>query len=127
VFFDFVAQGERGAGVAGLGGVELVAERSEGAGAPGRGERVEPHVQDAVAWDDVAAGGEGFADEGEGADAWIRRTTIGCVTLLALIAGTVSYLHMHRSFAWAARLGRLAHDAVGVMVDYMRALFRFQA
>jgi len=61
------------------------------------------------------------------ADAWIRRTTIGCVTLLALIAGTVSYLHMHRSVAWAARLGRLAHDAVGVMVDYMRALFRFQA
>ena len=58
---------------------------------------------------------------------WIRRTTIGCVTLLALIAGTVSYLHMHRSVAWAARLGRLAHDAVGVMVDYMRALFRFQA
>ena len=25
----------------------------------------------------------------------IRRTTIGCVGLLALIAGTVSYLHMH--------------------------------
>ncbi len=29
------------------------------------------------------------------ADGWIRRTTIGCVALLALIAGTVSYLHMH--------------------------------
>jgi Protein of unknown function (DUF2637) len=29
------------------------------------------------------------------ADRWIRRTTIGCVALLALIAGTVSYLHMH--------------------------------
>jgi hypothetical protein len=29
------------------------------------------------------------------ADQWIRRTTIGCVGLLALIAGTVSYLHMH--------------------------------
>ncbi len=29
------------------------------------------------------------------ADRWIRRTTIGCVGLLALIAGTVSYLHMH--------------------------------
>jgi Protein of unknown function (DUF2637) len=28
-------------------------------------------------------------------DWWIRRTTIGCVGLLALIAGTVSYLHMH--------------------------------
>lgn len=29
------------------------------------------------------------------ADRWIRRTTTGCVTLLALIAATVSYLHMH--------------------------------
>ncbi len=29
------------------------------------------------------------------AESWIRRTTIGCVTMLALIAGTVSYLHMH--------------------------------
>ena len=29
------------------------------------------------------------------ADRWIRCTTIGCVGLLALIAGTVSYLHMH--------------------------------
>jgi hypothetical protein len=29
------------------------------------------------------------------ADRWIRRTTIGCVGLLALIAATVSYLHMH--------------------------------
>jgi hypothetical protein len=28
-------------------------------------------------------------------DRWIRRTTIGCVGVLALIAGTVSYLHMH--------------------------------
>ena len=28
-------------------------------------------------------------------DDWIRRTTIGCVALLALIAGTVSYLHLH--------------------------------
>lgn len=34
------------------------------------------------------------------ADRWIRRTTIGCVGMLALIAGTVSYLHMH--FAGAA-------------------------
>jgi hypothetical protein len=30
------------------------------------------------------------------ADRQIRRTTTGCVALLALIAGTVSYLHMHR-------------------------------
>jgi Protein of unknown function (DUF2637) len=29
------------------------------------------------------------------ADTWIRRTTTGCVALLALIAATVSYLHMH--------------------------------
>jgi hypothetical protein len=29
------------------------------------------------------------------ADQWIRRTTIGCVALLAMIAGTVSYLHVH--------------------------------
>ena len=29
------------------------------------------------------------------ADRWIRRTTTGCVALLALIAATVSYLHMH--------------------------------
>lgn len=29
------------------------------------------------------------------ADRWLRRTTIGCVALLAVIAGTVSYLHMH--------------------------------
>ena len=28
-------------------------------------------------------------------DRWIRWTTTGCVALLALIAGTVSYLHMH--------------------------------
>jgi hypothetical protein len=30
-----------------------------------------------------------------GSDRWIRWTTTGCVGLLALIAGTVSYLHMH--------------------------------
>jgi len=29
------------------------------------------------------------------ADRWIKETTTGCVPLLALIAGTVSYLHMH--------------------------------
>lgn len=29
------------------------------------------------------------------ADKWIRWTTTGCVALLALIAATVSYLHMH--------------------------------
>ena len=30
-------------------------------------------------------------------DRWIKRTTICCVGMLALIAGTVSYLHMHRA------------------------------
>jgi hypothetical protein len=33
------------------------------------------------------------------ADRWIRWTTIICVALLALIAGPVSYLHMHRLVA----------------------------
>ena len=28
-------------------------------------------------------------------DRWIRRTTTGCVAVLALIAATVSYIHMH--------------------------------
>ena len=40
-----------------------------------------------------------------GADRSIRWTTIGCVALLALIAGTVSYLHMH---ALVARMGSRA-------------------
>ena len=30
-----------------------------------------------------------------GADRWIRWTTTGCVGLLALIAGRLSYLHVH--------------------------------
>ena len=52
------------------------------------------------------------------ADAWIRRTTTGCVTLLALIAGTVSYLHMHRLVAlhgqpgWVAALTPLSVDGM---------------
>jgi hypothetical protein len=33
------------------------------------------------------------------ADGWIGWTTIGCVALLAVIAGTVSYLHMHQLVA----------------------------
>ena len=39
------------------------------------------------------------------ADRWIRWTTIVCVALLALIAGTASYLHMH---LLVARTGSLA-------------------
>ena len=52
------------------------------------------------------------------ADAWIRRTTTGCVALLALIAGTVSYLHMHRLVAlhgqpgWVAALTPLSVDGM---------------
>jgi hypothetical protein len=47
----------------------------------------------------MRAGGCVFAGRrvvsGDRADRWIRRTTIGCVGILAVIAGTVSYLHMH--------------------------------
>jgi hypothetical protein len=52
------------------------------------------------------------------ADDWIRRTTTGCVALLALIAGTVSYLHMHRLVAlhgqpgWVASLTPLSVDGM---------------
>ena len=52
------------------------------------------------------------------ADRWIRRTTIGCVALLALIAGTVSYLHMHMLVArngqpgWVAALTPLSVDGM---------------
>jgi hypothetical protein len=53
-----------------------------------------------------------------GADRWIRWTTIGCVTFLALIAGTVSYLHMHVLVArhgqpgWVAALTPLSVDGM---------------
>ncbi len=52
------------------------------------------------------------------ADVWVRRTTIGCVTLLASIAGTVSYLHMHMLVAlhgqpgWVAALTPLSVDGM---------------
>lgn len=51
-------------------------------------------------------------------DRWIRRTTIGCVALLAVIAGTVSYLHMHALVAlhgqpgWVAALTPLSVDGM---------------
>ncbi len=45
--FDLVAEDEVGAGIAGAGGGELVAERGQGLGAAGR-ERVEPDEQFAV-------------------------------------------------------------------------------
>jgi hypothetical protein len=53
-----------------------------------------------------------------GADRWIRGTTIGCVTTLALIAGTVSYLHMqllvalHGQPGWVAALTPLSVDGM---------------
>jgi len=52
------------------------------------------------------------------ADRWIRRTTIGCVAILALIAGTVSYMHMHDLVAlhgqpgWVAALTPLSVDGM---------------
>ena len=64
--FDLVAEDEVGAGIASASGGELVAERGQGLGAPGRGERVEPDDELAVAGDDVAGDGERFADEGVG-------------------------------------------------------------
>ncbi|HUY48120.1 MAG TPA: DUF2637 domain-containing protein [Streptosporangiaceae bacterium] len=53
-----------------------------------------------------------------GAERWIRWTTIGCVGLLALIAGTVSYLHMHALVArhgqpgWVAALTPFSVDGM---------------
>lgn len=52
------------------------------------------------------------------ADRWIRWTTTGCVAPLALIAGTVSCLHMHRLVAlpgqpgWVASLTPLSVDGM---------------
>jgi hypothetical protein len=52
------------------------------------------------------------------ADRCIRRTTIGCVGILALIAGTVSYLHMHLLVmlhgqpGWVAALTPLSVDGM---------------
>ena len=53
-----------------------------------------------------------------GADRWIKWTTTGCVGLLALIAGTVSYLHMHLLVelhgqpGWVAALTPLSVDGM---------------
>jgi Protein of unknown function (DUF2637) len=51
-------------------------------------------------------------------DRWIQWTTTGCAALLALIAGTVSYLHMHTLVAlhgqpgWVATLTPLSVDGM---------------
>jgi hypothetical protein len=53
-----------------------------------------------------------------GAERWIRWTTIASVALLALIAGTVSYLHMHALVArhgqpgWVAALTPFSVDGM---------------
>lgn len=53
-----------------------------------------------------------------GWDRWLGWTTTGCVALLALIAGTVSYLHMHTLVAlhgqpgWVAALTPLSVDGM---------------
>jgi hypothetical protein len=52
------------------------------------------------------------------ADRWIERTKVGRVGMLALIAGTVSYLHMHLLVelhgqpAWVAALTPLSVDGM---------------
>jgi hypothetical protein len=52
------------------------------------------------------------------ADCWIRRTTIGSVSMLAMIAGTVSYLHMHELVVlhgqpgWVAALTPVSVDGM---------------
>jgi len=52
------------------------------------------------------------------ADRWIQWTTTGCVGLLAVIAGTVSYLHMHTLVelhgqpGWVAALTPLSVDGM---------------
>ena len=55
-------------------------------------ERVEPFAYAGALSADFLVGGTAWPG---GPDRWIRRTTIECVGVLAMIAGTVSYLHMH--------------------------------
>ena len=62
VKFDLVAEDEIGAGIGGVGGGELVAQRGEGLGAPEGGQRVEPGKQDAGTGTDVAGDGQCLAD-----------------------------------------------------------------
>ena len=66
-----------------------------------------------------------------GTDRWIRWTTTGCVALLALIAGTVSYLHMHMLVelhgqpGWVAALTPLSVD--GMIVAASTTLLAIRA
>jgi hypothetical protein len=67
------------------------------------------------------------------ADQWIRWTTTACVGLLALIAGIVSYLHMHMLVAlhgqpgWVAVLTPLSVDGMIVAASPRCSLTRGQA
>ena len=66
-----------------------------------------------------------------GVDRWIRLTTTGCVALLALIAATVSYLHMHMLVelhgqpGWVAALTPFSVD--GMIVAASMALLAVAA
>jgi hypothetical protein len=77
-------------------------------------ERVAPYVH---ACHHGRTGSRGLAVSA-GAGRWIRWTTIGCMALLALIAGTVSYLHMHMLVArhgqpgWVAALTPFSVDGM---------------
>src|SRR5262249_19485035 len=72
-------------------------------------------ISQCILTDEFALGGGVMTGR---ADRWIRRTTIGCVTVLALIAGAVSYLHMHALVAlhgqpgWVAALTPLSVDGM---------------
>ncbi len=57
-------QGQVGAGVAGLGVVELLAEGGQRAGAAGRGRGLEPDVQGVAGDLQVAGQGERFPEQG---------------------------------------------------------------
>jgi hypothetical protein len=59
-------------------------------------------------------------------DGWVGWTTTGCVALLAVIAGTVSYLHMHQLVAghgqprWVTPLsvdGMIVAASTGLLAD----------
>jgi len=77
VGFHAVAQGERGAEIDGVGGVEGLAEFGDGGGVAWCGQRVDPDVQGVVVGDDVAGAGQSGANEGVGlAGAWPVSVTI---------------------------------------------------
>ena len=80
-----------------LSGVELFAQGGDGAGSARGGERVEPDGQGAVAGDDVAACGEGFADQGvgfvAGAGVWTALSLIETRFSQILLSGRVYVIY----------------------------------